>query len=547
MYTIRANLNNIPSAFHSEIPKSPNRDFLDGPQPARVTEGDAAGAERQQEDLEGRRFPESHSSFNADSEMPRRRHGAWACLALLCCGSLLRAAAAYCYSDEQKVADMLSSKSPYAKLRGNMTKKDLVPESCHPVQLWHLVRHGSRYPSEKAIQDFVNILPELRARIVNVCKGCGKLCSSDKKLISYWQSNLNESIAQTLAPEGAYQQEEISSKFLNLFPEILPDTFATEDYKFRYTATQRTRESALAYARGAFGSHAESIHMPEPTDPDPLLQFDKVCSKYVAEVELNDAAMREERLFQIGSQMERVVSRVGERAGVKFTSVEVGIMYEACRYYTAWDPETPSAWCGVFTKSDLKVLEYWQDLKYYYKSGYGHRINYEQACRLVQDLVRTFRRRVEKGEGPRGVFYFTHLDAYLKLMARLGMFWDNTTLTHEDIKAKRLWRTSIVGPFSANVAFLLSRCDDDRWFVSMAVNERRAKLPGCRGEKSCTWEEFMALLGQYESCDFDAICENDPPVVQEEEGGFDGSAGTPSTLLLVAVLQPLLRLLSRES
>lgn len=59
----------------------------------------------------------------------------------------------------------------------------------------------------------------------------GKLCSSDKKLISYWQSNLNESIAQTLAPEGAYQQEEISSKFLNLFPEILPDTFATEDYK----------------------------------------------------------------------------------------------------------------------------------------------------------------------------------------------------------------------------------------------------------------------------------------------------------------------------
>lgn len=48
------------------------------------------------------------------------------------------------------------------------------PPACHPVQLWHLVRHGSRYPSEKAIQDFVNILPELRARIVNVCKGCGE-------------------------------------------------------------------------------------------------------------------------------------------------------------------------------------------------------------------------------------------------------------------------------------------------------------------------------------------------------------------------------------
>lgn len=51
----------------------------------------------------------------------------------------------------------------------------------------------------------------------------------------------------------------------------------------------------------------------------------------------------------------------------------------------------------------------------------------------------------------------------------------------------------------------------------MAVNERRAKLPGCRGDMGCTWEEFLALLGQYENCDFDAICENDPPVVPEDE------------------------------
>ncbi|XP_037805201.1 multiple inositol polyphosphate phosphatase 1-like [Penaeus monodon] len=479
--------------------------------------------------------------------MPRRRHSAWTCLVLLCCASLLRAAvAAYCYSDAQKVSDLFSSKSPYAKLRGNMTKKDLVPESCHPVQLWHLVRHGSRYPSEKDIRTFMDILPELKARI-NGCVGCGKLCSSDKKLLHFWLSNLNESLAQTLAPEGAYQQEEISSKFLNLFPEILPDTFATEDYKFRYTATQRTKESAMAYARGAFGSHAKDIHMPEPVYPDPLLQFDNVCSKYLAEVELNETSMQEERLFRLGRQMKEVVGRVGERTGVFFTPVEVQIMYDACRYYTAWEPETPSAWCAVFTKSDLKVLEYWQDLKYYYKSGYGHRINYEQACRLVQDLVRTFRKRVEEGKGPRGVFYFTHLGAYLKLMARLGMFWDNTTLTHEDIKARRLWRTSIVGPFSANVAFLLSRCPDDRWYVGMAVNERRAKLPGCRGDMGCTWEEFLALLGQYENCDFDAICENDPPVVPEDEVSHSGSAGTPNTLLLVAVLQPLLRLLNRES
>lgn len=46
-----------------------------------------------------------------------------------------------------------------------------------------------------------------------------------------------------------------------------------------------------------------------------------------------------------------------------------------------------SPWCAAFYTEDMKVLEYYQDLKYYWQYGYGHSINYEQSCNLVKDLI----------------------------------------------------------------------------------------------------------------------------------------------------------------
>lgn len=51
---------------------------------------------------------------------------------------------------------------------------------------------------------------------------------------------------------------------------------------------------------------------------------------------------------------------------------------------------------------------------------------------------------------------------FLQLLARLGMIRDKTPLTHEDIRRDRVWRMSILAPFSANIAFMLSRCAGNR-------------------------------------------------------------------------------------
>ena len=66
----------------------------------------------------------------------------------------------------------------------------------------------------------------------------------------------------------------------------------------------------------------------------------------------------------------------------------------------------------------LDMLEYREDLKYYWKDGYGYKINTEQACVLVKDAMDNFRNITMSGdtgkEEQNGIFYFTHSGTILK-------------------------------------------------------------------------------------------------------------------------------------
>ena len=47
-----------------------------------------------------------------------------------------------------------------------------------------------------------------------------------------------------------------------------------------------------------------------------------------------------------------------------------------------------SAWCSVLTPAMIRVLEYDEDLRYYWSAGYGgDDISYTPACTLLADLL----------------------------------------------------------------------------------------------------------------------------------------------------------------
>ena len=117
------------------------------------------------------------------------------------------------------------------------------------------------------------------------------------------------------------------------------------------------------------------------------------------------------------------------------------------------------------------MLEYRQDLKYYWQDGPGYPINGKQACVLAKDAVDNFR-NVTMGEienEQNGIFYFTHSGTILKLLTYLGIYKEKVDkvtgrtphLRHDNyevMKSDRKWRTSLIDSFASNIGFVLKKC-----------------------------------------------------------------------------------------
>ena len=65
------------------------------------------------------------------------------------------------------------------------------------------------------------------------------------------------------------------------------------------------------------------------------------------------------------------------------------LLYDSCRVeYGVRDGDSP--WCVALTPEDVRVLEYSEDLEYYWRASYPHDVSYEQACPLIRDMTTYF-------------------------------------------------------------------------------------------------------------------------------------------------------------
>ncbi|XP_063872914.1 multiple inositol polyphosphate phosphatase 1-like [Scylla paramamosain] len=445
----------------------------------------------------------------------------WLLVSLLFLGFIMarpRNSQPYCFTNDTDRYHQFATKTPYNYSRGHFSSLDLVPDGCVAVQAWHLIRHGTRYPDKDDTEHFVLELPGMQTSVLKAHeKGQGELCEGDLSLLSGWSLGIiNTSWASILAPEGELEMEGLASRYKVALPSLFDQQFSNDSFKFRHTASQRTKASATAYSKGLFDD--ASIYIPPALDPDPLLKFYDMCEKYKVEVEDNPAARREGHLFWEGPEVGKVsccMMRVAFTRRGSQHNLPLGVF--------------------AFTPHDLQVLEYYYDLEEYYTAGFGHNINTAMACPPLQDVYQHFSNAVWRGQGPRGIFYFTHSKAVISVMSRLGLYRDRAPLTHRHMNPRRLWRTSQHGSFATNLAFTLSICNQNRWWVSVATSEQMAALEGCEGPRGCSWEEFTQLLSGSQHCDLDVICAVTPSGSGSPAEG-KGWEGMPMQILLSILL-----------
>ena len=402
-----------------------------------------------------------------------------------------------CVIEESRIVKNLATKTPYEYLKSNENLVSL-PENCKPSKFWLMSRHGTRYPSKKGINGINYILPEILNKI-DLTKN-SQLCENDLKLLRSWTPQVNISQAKNLHAEGEKELILMAESYANKFPQILKQPYSPEKFEFRATNTERARKSAFNFATGLFDRKiAQEVEYYPPIKPhDPLIRFYKMCEKWKNDVKLNPKSLQEQKLFENSETFQtELIQPLSELLTQNLTMDQIDAIWVACTFGQAWNPNKLSPWCGIFTKHRLELMEFREDLEYYWVDSYGQEVNFKPACVLLNDVIEKF----ESENSKDNILYFSHSGAILKLLAFLGIDKPKEDLKHDSNIRKRLWGTSKIDSFASNIAFvLLKPCNQ----IGLLINE--SLTPICDDEK--LWCDFDEFKQKFPKCDFDQICDN---------------------------------------
>ncbi|KAL7290244.1 hypothetical protein TKK_0015946 [Trichogramma kaykai] len=419
----------------------------------------------------------------------------------------------YCYSYESYPYVSMATKTAYQFAHGK-ARLQPVP-SCTPIQIWILARHGTRYPDSADIGRLVS-LSKLRDQILynHETRGHGRMCDQDLQRLRNWRPNPNmiEFNADLLTEQGNEDMRLFAKRLQSYFPELLRTNLYSVSYqsfKFRSTATQRTQASMEAFMEGLFGR--VNVIPPEAIpNPDNLLRAYKQCPAWLRGSDINDDETSEKFKFVSGPEYQNLLNNVSSRLGFAYAihNDSIQLMYDMCRYDKAWNIAELSPWCSVFSKQELMILEYTEDLEEYYKSGPGREVNSKLGCPLLNDMFDHFK-NLERGNfnnEPRGIFYFAHSTTLLNLLSSLDIRKDTTPLLSHNYHSmeRRRFKTSEIDAFASNLVAVFYRCSElQPNKVMFFLNEQPVYLDGC-SVGLCDWEYLKGRFGhEADKCNLD--------------------------------------------
>ncbi|XP_012342994.1 multiple inositol polyphosphate phosphatase 1-like [Apis florea] len=409
----------------------------------------------------------------------------------------------YCYVDDRNPFLFFSTKTAYEHVHGTINDSKLP--KCEPLQIWMILRHGTRNSGKHWIKKLKNDLPQIQRAIIENHDN-GKLCEKDYNRLKEWDryKPLQNKKAARLTKQGKQDMFFLGVRFKNYFPELFQPRSSNsleKLYQFRSTKTQRTVASMENFIKGLFNNitfdNAKIVGVPQDT----LLQYYKIYEPYLNETANTTEMWAESDELTQSDEYNQMMNNISERLGLPnnttdeiFTQIED--VYTICLFESAWYINEKSPWCAPFTKEDIEWFQYRDDMYFYYLYGYGQQMRKDVGCPPLKDLFNHFS-NLENGNKnePKGIFYFTHSAALQLLLSTLGYAKDPEPLVHDtniDKAKTRKWYTANLTPFAANLAAIFYKCDDG-FKVKLYLNEKPLDYEGCpRG--MCEWSHLKKIL-----------------------------------------------------
>ncbi|XP_057591123.1 multiple inositol polyphosphate phosphatase 1 isoform X1 [Hippopotamus amphibius kiboko] len=369
----------------------------------------------------------------------------------------------------------------------------LLEETCTPVQLVALIRHGTRYPTTKQIRKLRQLHGLLQARgsgadVTRATGGCDLGAA-----LADWPLWYADWMDGQLVEKGRQDMRQLALRLASLFPAL----FCRENcgrLQLVTSSKHRCVDSGAAFLQGLWQHYHPGLPPPDVADMefgrlrinDKLMRFFDHCEKFLTQVERNATALYHVEAFKTGPEMQNILKKVAGILQVPVNNLNADLIQVAfftCSFDLAIKG-VKSPWCDVFDIDDAKVLEYLNDLKQYWKRGYGYTINSRSSCTLFQDIFQHLDKAVEQKQSSQPIsspviLQFGHAETLLPLLSLMGYFKDKEPLTAYNYKEQmhRKFRSGHIVPYASNLIFVLYHCKNaktpkEEFQVQMLLNEK---------------------------------------------------------------------------
>ncbi|XP_035882847.1 multiple inositol polyphosphate phosphatase 1 isoform X3 [Phyllostomus discolor] len=194
---------------------------------------------------------------------------------------------------------------------------ELLEETCTPVQLVALIRHGTRYPTAKQIRKLRQLHTLLQARGPGE-KGAD--ATGGRNLgaaLANWPLWYKDWMDGQLVEKGREDMRQLALRLASLFPAL----FSRENLDRLQLVTSskhRCVESGAAFLKGLWQHYHPGVPPPDVADMecgpprinDKLMRFFDHCEKFLTEVERNDTALYHVEAFKTGPEMQNILRKV---------------------------------------------------------------------------------------------------------------------------------------------------------------------------------------------------------------------------------------------
>ncbi|KAI9911712.1 hypothetical protein PsorP6_009364 [Peronosclerospora sorghi] len=377
------------------------------------------------------------------------------------------------------------------------TSESTRDETCTPVQLNFVLRHGTRNPTLKDIKRIQHVHSKL----------VGQTQDASVSWLHSWHNPYPIEKEAWLADRGVQELVDLGKRLRAHLSPSLPVGFrSSDDFVFEHTWKLRTRQSAHAFAFGFFHGHQPVYYHEHPTGDDALLRFYDNCPRFARQIETNHSAIKEHHNYRASQAMHENLVKFQHVTNVSdATQDDMEAAYAACAFDVAVQ-DVYDQWCSFFDDAMLLSFDYMHDLKHFYRKSHGHALSYEIATPLLQTMFRTLKERVDGQKHVKGYFRFAHAETILPLASllnvsyfdrhvsdRAGHFRAETPL---ELALERPFKSSELAPFSANIGFVLYECatekkqgpDRSTFKVKTLLNEREVIFDECRGQALCPFD-----------------------------------------------------------